>query len=164
MKGIFGLVGLLCVGVFVMNVMFHREVTKDQGQQIAIAFGIPNGDRIQVHLGVAPMVPVRDPLDADKEHPLTEMEWLEKHYQLYDSNGESVQLLRMGTSGLMIGEKAAGVPEFVVWAEVKKGEDYTFDFVPILKEGTTYRWKFTAPMEEKKVGRPTFVLVEEEAS
>ena len=68
----------------------------------------------------------------------------------------------MGTSGLLVGQKAGGAPEFAVWADVTMGESYTFDFVPIMAESKRYRYSFTAPTAAKKVGRRTFHRVLEE--
>jgi len=161
MKGIFGLIGFLCLCVFIGSVLLSREVVRDPGRQLAVAYGVPMGDEIQVHLAVPPRVPMIDARDKDPEKVLTWSEWVDLHFQLRHTDGTQVPLRRMGTSALMLDQRAAGAPEFVVWAEVKKGEDYEFDFMPIMAEAKAYRLEFTAPMDEKKVGRPTFALVTE---
>lgn len=164
MKGIIGLIVCLCIGALSIGMLLSREAVRDPGRRIAIAFGASRGDRIQIHLGVSPLVIRADPPDVDRANILTWTEWIEAHYQLHDVSGKPIQLMRMGTSGLLMGQKAAGAPEFAVWAELTAGESYTFDFVPILAKMNRYRYAFTAPTEEEKARRRTFELVPEESS
>jgi len=161
MKGIVILIIFLCICAFIGSMLLTREVMRDPGVPLAVAYGMPGDDTIQIHVGVPPLVPVADPLDNNIEDASSWEEWVDLHFQLSDVAGNRIPLTRIGTSGLMLDEKAAGAPEFVLWAEVKKGERYLLDFVPIRAEGKRYRLSFTAPLESKKVGRPAFEPVPE---
>ena len=60
----------------------------------------------------------------------------------------------------MADANAAGAPKFCLTAELKKGADYTFDFIPIVAESKRYRYAFTAPSEPQAPWRLTFAPVE----
>lgn len=123
--GVIGHILYLSIGVLITSILLSREAVGDPGRHIAIAFGVSSGDRIQIHLGVSPLVPVTDPLDSDKEKLVTWSEWVDGHSQLHDSSGNPIQLERLGTSDPMVGKQAAGAPEFVLWAEVTICQSYT---------------------------------------
>lgn len=159
MKGIVALIIFMCLCALLGSMLLTKQVVRDPGRQLSVAFGIPAGEKIQVHLGVPPMVPEADPLDNNEVDPYSWEEWVDLHFRLRDATGNPVQLMRMGTSALMLDDKVAGAPVFVIWAEVKMGESYEFDFVPILAESKRYRYSFAAPPAKKKVGRPTFAFV-----
>ena len=148
MKGIIGLIVCLCIGTLIMSMLLTGEVVKDLGKRLPIAFGAALGDSIQIHLGVSPLVIKADPPLSGRKKALSWPEWIEGHYQIHDASGNPIQLERMGTSGLLLGQKVAGAPEFVVWAELTKGASYTFDHVPIMAKTNRYRYSFSAPNED----------------
>ena len=66
-RGVIGVTRCLSIGVLNTSVLLSGEAVRDSACHVASAFGALRGDRIQVHLRVPPLVPVTDPLDADKE-------------------------------------------------------------------------------------------------
>ena len=161
MKGIIALIVLLGIGFFFWSVFLGGETLRDPGRPLAIAFGAPRGDVMQMHLGVSPMIPRADPPGTARGRVLWK-EWTAEHFQLRDDSGKVVPLRRMVTSGLLLGKKLGGAPEFVLWAELKKGGKYTFDFVPVAAKSKRYRHSFTVPSEPREVGRRTFNPVPDE--
>jgi len=161
MKGVVGLIIFLCICAFFASMLLTREAMSEPGIPLAVAYGMPHDDMIQIHVGIPPLVPVADPLDNNIKDFSSWDEWVDLHFQLFDADGERIPLSRMGTSGLMLDDRIAGAPEFVIWAELKRGEPYHMDFMPVRKEGKLYRLEFTAPLEPKKVGRPAFQFVPE---
>lgn len=159
MKGVFAVLAVLLVCAFVGSMLLSRVAVRDPGRQLAVAYGAPRDGKIEVHLGVPPTVPIVDPPQKDEEKQMTWQEWVDAHYKLRKNDGTAVALRRMGTSALMLGEVAAGAPEFVVWAEIEPGQDYEFDFIPVMAKKTVYRHAFTAPNAQTKVCRETFALV-----
>ena len=91
MKGIFGLILCLGVLIFVGNWFLTHEMTRDRGHKLAIAFGDEDGDTIQMHLGVPESIPQADPPEFSiLSGPLWE-DWIKKHFELLDVNGERVE-------------------------------------------------------------------------
>lgn len=161
MRVVIGCMLFLCLLAFVGSAFLSREAMRDPGRPLPVVFGVPMGNKIQIHLGVPPTVPLVDPPNRDPDDPLSWPEWVEEHFQLRKKDGSVIPLQRMGTSGLLLGEKAAGAPEFALWAEIEQGQEYEFDFIPIMGETKVYRHVFTAPTEQTKVFRENFALVPE---
>ncbi len=67
MRGVIGFTRCLSIGVLNTSVLLSGEAVRDPGRHIASVFGALRRDRSQVHLRVPPLVPVTDPIDADKE-------------------------------------------------------------------------------------------------
>ena len=127
----------------------------------AVAYAAVGDETLEMQIGVPPLTPLADPPDYNERSIPKWDEWNERHFQLRDDAGKIIPLRRMGTSALFIGEVAAGVPEFVLCADLKKGANYSCDFIPIVAKGKKYRYSFTVPAEPQKVGRKTFELVED---
>lgn len=97
-----------------------------------------------------------DPPKEDAQGRESWSDWIESHYELRDTSGKRVGLRRMGTSALMLDERAAGAPDFITWADVKKGANYTWEFKAKLADGKRYRCTFTVPQDEQKARRFAF--------
>ncbi len=163
MKGVVIAAVLIGFVLFLGSMFLSGQVTRDPGHMLAIAFGVPTGDAMQFHLAVGPRLPLMDPPElSDKPPDWTK--WAADHFQLRDDAGNQLPLKKMGTSGLMLDDKASGSPEFVLWADVKKGRTYSCDYVPIVREGKRYRYTFTVPSEPAKTGRCQFDIVIDEES
>ncbi len=161
MKGVFGIIIVFGIIAFVANAFLSREAMRDQGRPIAVAWGAPTPTTLEMQIGVAPLVVLNDPPEVNEKGVQRWNEWVPNHYQLREENGPDVPLRKIGTSALMLGEKAAGVPEFVLCADLKKGGKHVCDFIPVVAEGKRYRYSFVVPNEPPKVGRELFELVVE---
>lgn len=160
MRAVVILTLLLGTALFFGNRYMATTIFADQGHLLAMAFGGEMGDTIQVHLGVPPRLTMLDPRQENDEGKTeTLMDWIRRHFELWDESNNLVPLQKMGTSGLLIGTKAGGAPELALVAELKKGASYTFEVVPIVSEGKRYRYSFTAPNEETKARRSHFQFV-----
>jgi hypothetical protein len=162
MKGIVILIILLAIGAFFVSMSLTREGFRDQGEALAVAFAAVTDETVEMQIGVPTLIPLADPPDYNEQSVPKWDEWNEKHFQMRDEAGKIISLRRIGTSALFIGEVAAGVPEFVLCADLKKGANYSCDFIPIVAKGKKYRYSFTVPTESQKVGRKTFELVRDQ--
>jgi len=161
MKGIVGIILILGVCAFFLSRYLTGEVMGDQGHPLAVAWGAATEDTLEMQIGVPPLFPLADPPEFNERNIEKWSEWIDKHFQMHDEAGQVIPLRRIGTSALFVGEVAAGVPEFVLCVDLKKGGRYSCDFVPILAKGKRYRYSFNVPTESQKVGRRTFELVNE---
>ncbi len=159
MKGIVVLILLLAFGAFLMSRYLTGEALGDQGHPLAVAYAALTDETLEMQIGVPPLIPLADPPEYNDRNVPKWSEWTEKHFHMRDEAGQMIPLRRIGTSALFVGEVAAGVPEFVLCADLKKGGNYSCDFVPVLSKGKRYRYSFTVPTEPQKVGRRTFELV-----
>jgi hypothetical protein len=162
MKGVIIAAVLIGIVVFFSSMMMTGEITKDQGYMLAIAYGVPVGDKIQFHLGVGPSLINIDPPEIGDKKSISWSEWSDQHFTLRDDAGNKIPLQRMGTSSLMMHDKAAGSPDFILWADLKKNADYSCDYIPVARTGKRYRHSFTCPSEPTKTGRYQFDPAPEE--
>ena len=162
MKGIFIAAGVLVVLVVAGHTYMQHQMFKDKGRLVAVAFGAPGKDTIQMHVGISDLMTMRDPPKTTPKGAVLWRDWIKEHWELRKAAGEKVVLQRLGTSALMQNAAAAGSPKFCLTAELEKGVDYEFDFIPILDEGKLYRYEFTAPSEPKAPWRMTFAPVDNE--
>ncbi|MHC5110688.1 MAG: hypothetical protein ACYTHJ_12530 [Planctomycetota bacterium] len=164
MRSVVGLVILLAIGVAILSSFLGRQMAKDYGHQLAVGFADAGNENMQVQLGVGPMLHMRDPLDRMNEKMDTWPEWIALHFQLHTPEGEPMKLRKMGTSALFLDNKAAGSPDFVLYADVEKGREYTFYYTPVVAEAKKYICKFNVPEDQTKVTRLVFELVEDDES
>jgi hypothetical protein len=163
MKGVIVLAVVIGGIGLVVNLFFSREMTRDRGVDLAIAWVSLGPDNVEMQIGVGPMVPLRDPPEINPNTGAALWDaWEKAHYQVRDENGTEVRLRRVGTSAMFLDSKAAGNPEFILTASLRKGGKYTCDHVPVLAEQKRYRYSFTVPPETQKVGRELFQFVEAE--
>lgn len=160
MRGVVGLVIVLCAAVFLGSKFLSDQAFADRGHWLAIAFTVPMGGTIQAQLGVPVSAPLNDPPETNSMGILLWDKWIEDHFMLYDSTGSRIPLMKMGTSAMFQKDAAAGAPDMIVWAEVKQGGQYKFEYRPRSYEPNVYRHDFTAPSEEVNVRRVSFELVE----
>lgn len=151
MKGVVVLAVCLGLAFFCWSMWFSGELVRDQGQWIPVAFGAPSPKTIQMHVAVAPGLPLADPPETDERLRPKWDEWIDKHFQLFAADGQRLALQKIGTSGMFTGEVAAGAPEFALWAALNKGESYRCEYIPNTRKGTRYVYLFVAPEEPEKV-------------
>jgi hypothetical protein len=120
-RGIVVLILFLAICAFLGSWYLTGETLGDQGNPLAVAFAAAGDDTLEMQIGVPPLVPLADPPEFNERSIPKWTEWIEKHFQMRDESGKLVPLRRIGTSALFVGEVAAGVPEFVLCADLKKG-------------------------------------------
>lgn len=160
MKGVIGLAIAIGVTYFVGVMFLSHETTKEQDRLMLIAFGPPFGEKMQFQIGVAPVTVLNDPPEVNNQGVQLWEDWVAAHFQLKDKDGKQVPFGKMGTSSSMQ-DRRAGAPEFVLYADLEKGAEYTVDFVPIVEEKKRWRYIFTVPSEPQDVGRRNFAFVGE---
>ncbi len=145
-----------------IHMLFLREMGKDQGREVLVAFGVPMGDTIQMHVGIKVGVLFRDPPRVDAKGRRLLKEWVAEHFFLREKSGERVNMKRLGTSAMIESARAAAAVEFSLEATLKQGAEYTLDFTPDTTEPKRYRYEFTAPSEEEEAWHKKFLPAEEE--
>ena len=162
MRGTFIFLGLFGVVIIGGYTFLQHQMVRDRGRLIAVAFGVPAGDTIQMHVAVSDMMTLRDPPQTTPKGVILWKDWVSEHWVLRDDSGERLDLRRLGMSALMMDSNAAGSPKFCMTATLKQGADYTFDFIPITAKSERYRYAFTAPSEPQDVWRMNFKPVEDD--
>lgn len=158
-----GLVVLGIIGVVgaITSMVLMKKMNEDQGLPIAIAFGNPADNDVEVHvvitMGMKNTEYARVDFDTGTEYW---DEWVEEHFELRGDSGDTVSFIRTTHSGLINLQKAGSTFEFFLKGKVQGGENYTFDYIPKRAESRRYRHAFTAPAGEKKMKRYTFKLAD----
>lgn len=154
MKSAIVLAVVLTLGVVVLSL--GGRYGMQQQLLLPVAFGVPGEGTMELHIGVDPAVVTADPLEVLPDDVRTWADWVRLHYQLYDATGLPVELRLKGTSDLLREQSASHAPDFVIWAELKTGETYHCDFVPLIARRTRYRYTFNVPPEPVRVARTPF--------
>lgn len=161
MKGIIWLAVILGLVAAAWSYFMTGQIIDDRGFSFPVGWADDKPETLQFQLAVPPLVPMRDPPSRFPEKRMTWAEWVQMHFPMKDETGNSVYLGKMGTSAVMSGEKAGGDPEFVIFAELKKGAKYTIDHVPDHMENVRYRCTFVVPNAPQKIERFQFDPVKE---
>ena len=155
--------GVVIALAFGLHWFLLREMNKDLGRNVLVAFGIPEEGEIQMHLSVTTGTYMRDPPRlGPHDRPLV-LEWIDEHFSLHDDSGTRLRLKRHGSSGLLAKSKATISSEFYLIANLQQGKEYTLDFVPEVRRGDKYRHVFTAPSEGTDPWHLHFEPFEEES-
>lgn len=154
-----GLVGLAIVGLVAIGGMYYlmNEASKDPGIPVAFAVGNHDGEKMQAHLCVQPGMTMTEGPRRDLRGTVYWDEWAEEHFKVVDEKGERAPITFRAGSNLISEQKAGGVPEGFLSANIRTGGDYTIDYKPRKGESKTYRHKFKA--EAGPMSRPNFELV-----
>ena len=152
MIGALVLVGLCGVGFW----WLQSKMTEKLGFMVGYAMGDPGEETIQMHVIVSmPMVNTEGRRRTKDGRLTTWEEWIEEHFDLRDDAGRKVPLAREAWSSL-ISQQQASNPEFFMRAELRKGVNYIFDYIPIRDDWFRYRHNFTAPADSQPLVRATF--------
>ncbi len=161
MKGLIVLV-LIGVAVVVGFIWSASRMSADPGRTIALVFGVPDEETIEIHAAVAPGMVAAEGPRMDRNGNVLWDEWIAEHFDLRDEAGDKVPMHRRNFSDLIPANKVVGTPEFYVAAKLRIGGRYTFDYIPLVRVGKRYRHTFTAPEDDTSVKRPNFGPVSEE--
>ena len=132
-------------------------IASDPGRPVAVAFGKPTDDMIQIHTVVTMGMHNAKPPDFAFYETKSEAwdAWVNIPLILKDSAGVAVKFSRNHQSSL-IQDIKAGVFEFYLIGTIKQGADYTFDYIPRTADPEHYQYKFVAPTDAKPMKRVTF--------
>ena len=162
MKGLLVMLvlALIFAGVVIWYTSHQMGDTPDE--YIAIAFGDPAQDTIQMDMAVSIAMPRREPPRIDPQTGAVYWdEWVEKHFVLKDSAGVPVRFQRFSLSRLMTDQEVGGSPEFFLKCRLKKDAPYVFVYIPVIGGGEAFRYEFTAPADTVYMERARFRLIEE---
>jgi hypothetical protein len=146
MKGLLVMLALAIVFAGVVVWWSSAQLEADPGEYIALAFGNPAEDEIQIDVAVSIAMPRREgPRVDQRSGAVYWQEWVDEHFDLRDDSAAKVRLMRSGSSRLMSDREVAGSPEFYLTGKLRPNAHYTFDYIPILADGLRYRYDFIAP-------------------
>ena len=161
MKMVGVLLALVVVAAFVINMTVLREVTRDQGKSLLMAYSEEGKDKILVHLAVTMGMYRKDPPRFSPTGASLDREWVDAHFQLYDASGNRVPIEKWGSDSLIDQSKAALAPELYLVAILDKGKEYVYEYVPDIRKPEKYRHEFSAPQDGQDPWHGKFVLVDE---
>lgn len=157
-----GIIGIFIVGIIacVGAVMMMKKSAAEDSIAIAMGFGEGKDNQIEMNSVVGNFLVMKDPVRVDRvtgrDFP---DEWVEEHFQLFDSNRQRVPLMRLANSSIIPDSKSGANVWHFLGAKLNVGEEYTYEYVPKKNEKTRYRMVFTAPAA-KDTWRKNFMLVE----
>ncbi len=164
MRGVIILAAVIVVVGAVLHTVYLDVLYRDEGPDVLVAFGVPAKETIQMHVGIRSGMLRQDPPRMARKGKKLLREWIGEHFVLRDKSGERVQMGRLGTSAMINESRASSAVEFSLTADLKKGEEYTLDYIRVLStvKPKRYRYAFTAPSEAEAVWHKRFPPVEEE--
>ena len=154
-RNIIGLVLLiaLCAAAYFVFVAMQG----DDSKLIAIAFGNPDEQVIDIHIELTMSMVATDTLAYANVNGNTVWEkWAEAHYLIRDASGAQVPLRRAMKSNLTSDAQTRGFNDSFLIGKVKRGTEYTFTYLPVVGEPKQFVYSFTAPMEKLKRQRVSF--------
>ncbi|MBI1824932.1 MAG: hypothetical protein HY287_14535 [Planctomycetes bacterium] len=144
---VFFMLVLIAVGWVAAN-----KFTEFKDFQISIAFGFPKETEIEMHVVASMgMTALEAPTFNPKVGGVDWDAWVANHFDLRDASGKQVHIDFMKGSDVVNTKKLPGVPEGFLFARVKQGGKYTFDYKPKLADPMKLRYAFTAPTADKPV-------------
>jgi len=162
--------GLVILGVLVVAIagIFWWQmavVNEEPGQPIALVFGNTRDDTIEMHVVISVVMPRAETDRHCSAYTGADggvwRRWIAPHLLVTNAAGEPVEFDFQPRSSLVSDLKAGGVPEGYAVARLKRGADYTFDFVPCISAPARYRCQFAAPREPQEFRRVTFMPVKD---
>lgn len=157
-----GLVILFVIGVVgsVATVLILKKTTDETTIAITMGFGEGKDNQIEMNSVVGFIHKERE---APRSDPVSGTiywdDWVDEHFQLFDSGRQSVPLMRVSNSSIIPDRKAGSMVEFYLSAKLTPGEEYVYEYIPVKSENRKFRHIFIAP-SAKETCRPNFELVE----
>jgi len=134
-----------------------NSFTSQDSFQIALAFGIPQGNEIELHVVASMGMTAREPPRRDlSTGKVLWQEWVDRHFDLRDASQASIPFAFRQSTDVIPINQLVGTPEGYLLAKVKKGVQYTFDYYPRVGDLKCYRHTFTAPAGDVPVARILF--------
>jgi hypothetical protein len=142
---------LTLVLVLILGVSFYfifAAMQPDDRKQIAIAFGNPDEEMIEMHIEMTMSMAGADSMSyLNVNGNIIWANWAAAHYVIQDSSGQHVALRRTITSNLISEAMTRGYNDSFLVGKVKRGEAYTFDYIPVVGGDEKYHRSFTAPTD-----------------
>jgi hypothetical protein len=161
MKALLVLLGLALIFAGFVTWYSSRKLEQVPDEYLAMAFGEPTNDRIQMDVAVSIGMARRDPPQPDPtKGPINWDQWVTEHFSLRDASGAELSFTRGSMSRLMTDQEVGGSPEFFLSCKLVPNKQYTFIYRPYLTYVETFRYEFTAPAAEVPMERARFRLVE----
>jgi hypothetical protein len=156
-----GLAGMGLLGFLALTAWWMTASVGDSNKYMAIqlAYGNLGKKGIEMHTNVGITMVAVDPLKVEKDKKKNMDDWVQEHFTLTDSSGQSLPFERRNNSNVIKAHQALGTQEFFIVACVKPGTQYQFDYKPVAKGTQTYRYKFIAPAQPEKPATINFDLV-----
>ena len=156
MKYVFGIVFvfLLLAVVFFGGLMLVRE--RAQSYRVPVAFGLPEGETMQFHFGIPAKIIRDDPPGMDFNRVPLWSKWQEERFKLTDGDDNVIPLRRMEYSELLDRGEGGFVSVlkddavFVLYAELKQGDQYTCHYRRFGENAEQSRYSFTVPSEPRR--------------
>jgi hypothetical protein len=134
-------------------------ISTDDSYLIYVAFGVPYNDAIEMNTLISPNLPRIEPPRVNPRTRKVEWQmWADNHFDLREASGAKVKVVfreNMERSFIPSG-KIIGAPDGYLHAVLTQGIDYTFDYIPIVSEKTSFRHSFTSPTDVKSVAPVAF--------
>jgi len=155
MKKLFGLLAL--AGVVVLAWWAVNKITTQDSFLVSLAFGFPKDEDIEMHVVISMGMTA---LEAPRLDPLKGTinwdAWVDEHFDLRSASGDAVKLFYKTGSDVVPANKIRGAAEGYVFGKLKRGVEYTLDYIPKRAEPTRFRHTFTAPDTDVPVETPAF--------
>ena len=151
---------VVLLAIIAVSFYFIILVAKpDNSQQIALMFGNPADDEIELHVELTMSMADKD-VDfryITPEGAVDWKAWANDHYIVTDKAGNQVDFSKRGKSDLLPKkDEMRGYYDSFLIGKVKKGEAYTFKYVPVVGELDAFIYEFTAPTDDGGRSRVIF--------
>ena len=152
------LVVLIVMGVVAVGWWAAQTGTQQNVFQVVMAFGFPKDGRIELHAVASMGMTATEPPRLDPSTGrINWAEWVDEHFDLRDAAGKRENIFfKSGSDDVIPVNKVLGAAEGYLFAKVKQGADYTFDYIPKRAEARRFRHTFTAPTGNVPVDRINF--------
>jgi hypothetical protein len=142
-----GLGGLFIFGALVLvgGLYMQAKLFSDAGRPLQLAYEAIDDTEVEMALVVPIVMPAADRPRANERGFVLWDEWVEDHFQLYDSSDNLLPLRRSNHCRFIPARKVIGTEEFFLSAKLMSGQDYVFECVPVQAKSKRYRYSFTAP-------------------
>lgn len=131
--------------------------TSQDSFQIALAFGVPQGNEIELHVVASMGMTAREPPRLDRRTgKVLWQEWVDRHFDLRDPSEVSVPFAFRQSTDVIPLNQILGTAEGYLLAKLRKGVQYTLDYYPRVADLKCYRHTFTAPAGDVRVSRILF--------
>lgn len=120
---------------------------QDPGIQLASAVGEEKEGKVQVAVALMLAQKMDRPM-ADADGVVDWDGWLVKHWELFDADGNRVEMKKSGRTTAIPANKDPGTTDFYVTAELAPGKKYSLDFIPFTGTGEKYGVDFIATKDD----------------
>ena len=155
MKAFLWVVLLSIIGVSAYFMV--KGMMPDDSRMISIAFGNEEGDQVDIHVELSMLMAQSDTWGyMTAEGNVDYNAWAMDHYIIKDSSGSQVDLRHSKGSNLISDKDTRGYHDSFLIGKVRKGEKYTFEYIPIKDDEERFGYEFVAPSDNAGRSRVSF--------